>query len=66
MPDVEPAGAARPDLALITDKGFAGRRPADQAARGMTRCGLPKDEAARQGEPLAQGPQVIDNGTSTR
>ena len=55
MLDVEPQlAAARPGLALITDKGFAGRQTeADPAARGITLLRpARKDEIARHGEPL--------------
>ena len=54
MLDVEPQlAAARPGLALITDKGFAGQTEADPAARGITLLRpARKDEIARHGEPL--------------
>ncbi len=69
MLDVEPQLAAtRPGLALITDKGFAGRgTEADLAARGITLLRpARKDEAARHGEPLLKSVrQLIESVNDT-
>jgi hypothetical protein len=69
MLDVEPhLAAARPGLALITDKGFAGRETeADLAARGITLLRPSrKDETARPGEPLLKSVrQLIESVNDT-
>ena len=69
MADAEPQLAtARPGLALITDKGFAGRQTeADLAGRGITLLRpAPKDEIARHGEPLLKSVrQLIESVNDT-
>jgi Transposase DDE domain len=69
MLDVEPPlAAARPGLALITDKGFAGRETeADLGWRGITLLRPSrKDEAARHGEPLLKSiRQLIESVNDT-
>jgi hypothetical protein len=69
MLDIEPGlAAARPGLALITDKGFAGRvTEAGLAARGITLLRpARKDETARHGEPLLKSVrQLIESVNDT-
>jgi Transposase DDE domain len=69
MLDVEPQlPAARPGLALITDKGLAGRQTeADLAGHGITLLRPSrKDEAARHGEPLLRSVrQLIESINDT-
>src|ERR1017187_3470036 len=69
MLDVEPQLAtARPGLALITDKGFAGHQPeAAQAAGGITLLRPSrKDGPTRHGEPLLKSVrQLIESVNDT-
>src|ERR1017187_8071333 len=69
MVDVEPQLAtARPGLALITDKGFAGRQTeADLAARGTTLLRPSRqDGSTRHGEPLLKSVrQLIESVNDT-
>jgi hypothetical protein len=69
MLDAEPQlAAARPGLALITDKGFAGRETeADLAARGITLLRPSrKDEATRHSKPLLKAiRQLIESVNDT-
>jgi hypothetical protein len=69
MLDAEPQlAAARPGLALITDKGFAGRETeADLAARGITLLRPSrKNEATRHSKPLLKAiRQLIESVNDT-